>query len=174
MNVTCWVWGGNHKRTWELLVHLELKTGKVSFESKNDMVHFHVKCQSFSPIDKLVKFGFVRQKDMSLILRAIFWYVIILMAMFWIRYFTHDHFFCNLQEDKILSNQHLLDAIHIKRTAFDVLLLKILYLVQKTLYQVFILLYSYWVESIFFFFSPGFVVILFIQQGNDKTKFRVI
>lgn len=55
-----------------MLVHLELKTGKVSSESKNDMVHFHVKCQSFSPIDKLVKFGFVRQKDMSLILRAIF------------------------------------------------------------------------------------------------------
>ena len=81
-------------------------------------------------------------------------------------------FFCNLQEDKILSNQHLLDAIHIKRTAFDVLLLKILYLVQKTLYQVFILLYPYWVESFFFFF--GFVVILSIQQGNDKTKFRVI
>ena len=131
MNVTCWVWGGNHKRTWEVLVHLELKTGKVSFGSKNDMVRFHVKCQSFSPIDKLVKFEFVRQKDMSLILRAIFWYVIILMAMFWIRYFTHDHFFCNLQEDKILSNQHLLDAIHIKRIAFDVLLLKILYLVQK-------------------------------------------
>ena len=93
MNVTCWVWGGNHKRTWEVLVHLELKTGKVSFESKNDMVRFHVKCQSFYPIDKLVKFGFVRQKDMSLILRAIFWYVILLMAMFWIRYFTHDHFF---------------------------------------------------------------------------------
>ena len=73
--------------------------------------------------------------------------------------------FHNLQEDKILSNQHLLDAIHIKRTALDVLLLKIFYLVQKTLYQVFILLCPYWVESDFFFFF-SFVVILFIQQGK--------
>lgn len=85
----------NHKRICEALVHLEWKTGKVPFEPKNDMVRFHVKCQSFFffLIDKHVKFGFVRQKDMYLILRAIFWYVIILIAMFWIRYFTHDHFF---------------------------------------------------------------------------------
>lgn len=59
---------------------------------------------------------------------------------------------CNLQEEKILSNQHLLDANHIKRTAFDVLLLKLLYLVQKTLYQVFIILYPYWIEKKIFFF----------------------
>lgn len=55
------------------LVHLELETGKVPFEPTNDMVRFHVKCQSFFFfIDKHVKFGFVRQKDMYLILRAIF------------------------------------------------------------------------------------------------------
>lgn len=81
--------------------------------------------------------------------------------------------FHNLQEDKILSNQHLLDAIHIKRTAFDVLLLKIFYLVQKTLYQVFILLRPYWVESDFFFFLVLLLFYLFSKE-NDKTKFRVI
>lgn len=82
----------NHRRICRMWVHLELKSGKVPFKPENDMVRFHVKCQSFFPIDKHVKFEFVRQKDMYLILRAIFWYVIILMAMFWIRYFTHDHF----------------------------------------------------------------------------------
>lgn len=56
-----------------MLVHLELKSGKVPFKPQNDMVRFHLKCQSFfSLIDKHVKFGFVRQKDMYLILRAIF------------------------------------------------------------------------------------------------------
>lgn len=55
-----------------MLVHFEIKNGKVPFEPKNDMVHFHVKCQFFHPIDKHVKLGFVRQKDMYLILRAIF------------------------------------------------------------------------------------------------------
>lgn len=74
-------------------------------------------------------------------------------------------FFYNLQEDKILSNQHLLDAIHIKRIAFDVLLLKILYLVQKTLYQVFILLYPYWVESIFFF-----ILLLYYLFNKEMVK----
>lgn len=64
--------------------------------------------------------------------------------------------FYNLQEDKILSNQHLLEVNHIKRTSFDIL--KIFYLVKKNLYQV-----SYYI-SIGLKVIFSFVSILFIQQ----------
>ena len=57
--------------------------------------------------------------------------------------------FCDLQEDKTLPNQHLLDANHIKKNHIWCITLEDSYLVQKNnnnkekLYQLFILLYSY-------------------------------
>lgn len=78
--------------------------------------------------------------------------------------------FHNLQEDKILSNQHLLDANHIKRTAFDVLLLKILYLVKKKSTSYLSYCITTGLKMIFF----NFVVTLFIQKKDTKTKFKGI
>lgn len=69
--------------------------------------------------------------------------------------------FYNLHEDRILSDQHFLDANHIKRTAFDVLLLQILYLVKKETYIKYL---SYCISTglkVIFF---SFVDILFTKQ----------
>lgn len=83
--------------------------------------------------------------------------------------------FCNLQKDKTLSNQHLLDANHIKKNHIWCITFEDSDLVQKTTTTKNCIKYlSYYIPTglkVIFF---CFVIILFIQQKMIKTKFKVI
>lgn len=80
--------------------------------------------------------------------------------------------FYNLHEDRILSDQHFLDANHIKRTAFDVLLLKILYLVQKETYIKYLSYCIFTGLKVIFFLA--LLIFYLLNKKDSKTKFKII